>query len=226
MAWTNVFQRESLMIDFFNPPLWMDRNTKSVIIKKRKSWKSYKYSKSVLAHAKYVKDRNECTNAVRSAKMSFERKIASKVKSFWNYINSKLKTRSGIDTLERSDGTLASSEADKVEVLNKFFASVFTTGTCFIQNIYAPSSSLPQGKHLPFSPSSLRLTIFRLFVILSLTQLYRYTPEIFLFSAATFKYTYRAPLGRIGQEYSANVAFSIFQSLKRIQPLTVRSKLI
>jgi hypothetical protein len=30
------------------------------------------------------------------------------------------------------------------------------------------------------------------FVILSLTQLYRYTPEIFLFSTATFKYTYRA----------------------------------
>jgi hypothetical protein len=63
------------------------------------------------------------------------------------------------------------------------------------------------------SPSPLRLNIFRLFVILSLTQLYRYTPEIFLFSTATFKYTYRAPLRQIGQEYSAKVAFSIFQSL-------------
>jgi hypothetical protein len=41
------------------------------------------------------------------------------VKSFWNYINSKLKTRSGIGTLERSDGTLASSEADKVEVFTR-----------------------------------------------------------------------------------------------------------
>jgi hypothetical protein len=61
-----------------------------------------------------------------------------------------------------------------------------------------PSSSLLQGKHLPFSPSPLRLNIFRLFVILSLTQLYRYTPEIFLFSTATFKYNY--PLRRIGQE--------------------------
>ena len=61
------------------------------------------------------------------------------------------------------------------------------TGTCFIQKICAPSSSLLQGKHLPFSPSPLRLNIFRLFVILSLTQLYRYTPEIFLFSTATFK---------------------------------------
>jgi hypothetical protein len=93
------------------------------------------------------------------------------------------------------------------------------TGTCFIQKIYAPSSSLLQGKYLPFSPSPLRLNIFRLFVILSLTQLYRYTPKIFLFSTATFEYTYRAPLRRIGQEYSANVAWSTFQSLKRIQPL-------
>jgi hypothetical protein len=37
------------------------------------------------------------------------------------------------------------------------------TGTCFIQKIYAPFSSLLQGKHLPFTPSPLRLNIFRLF---------------------------------------------------------------
>jgi hypothetical protein len=55
------------------------------------------------------------------------------------------------------------------------------------------------GKHLHFSRSPLRLNIFRLFVILSLTQLYRYTPEIFPFTTATFKYTYRGPLRRIGQ---------------------------
>ena len=57
----------------------------------------------------------------------------------------------------------------------------YHTGTCFIKKIYAPSSSLLQGKHLPFSPSLLRLNIFRLFVILSLTQLYRYTPRYFSF---------------------------------------------
>ena len=79
-----------------------------------------------------------------------------------------------------------------------------------------PSSSLLQGKHLHFTPSPLRLNIFPLFVILSLTQLYRYTPEIFLFSTATFKYKYRAHHRRIGQEYSAKVAFYICRSLKRI----------
>ena len=88
-----------------------------------------------------------------------------------------------------------------------------TKGTCFIQKIYAPSSSLLQGKYLPFSPSPLRLNIFRLFVIL-------------LFSTATFKYTYRAPLRRIGHEYSANIIWSTLQSLKRIQPLPVQKTLI
>ena len=103
---------------------------------------------------------------------------------------------------------------------------IANTGTCVIQKIYAPSSSLPQGKHLSFSPYPLRLNIFRLFVILSLTELYRYTPEIFLFSTTTFKYTYRAPLRRIGPEYLAQVSCFIFKSLNRIQPLPVGFKLI
>ena len=97
---------------------------------------------------------------------------------------------------------------------NELFSRNIITGTCFIQKIYAPFSSFFQGKHLPFTPSPLRLNIFRLFVILSLTQLYRYTPEIFLFSTATFKYKYRAPLRRIGQEYSAKVAFLFFSHWK------------
>jgi hypothetical protein len=105
--------------------------------------------------------------------------------------------------------SMCSSNVHEIQV------SGIGTGTCFIQKIYAPSSSLLQGKHLPFSPSPLRLNIFSLCVIISLTQLYRYTPELFLFSTATFKYTYRAPLRRIGQEYSAKVAFSTSKSLKR-----------
>ena len=130
-------------------------------------------------------------------------------------------------TWEKTHGkSLVNLTCFEIRLLNGLSLGICCTGTSFIQKIYAPSFSLLQGKHLPFTPSPLRLYIFRLFVILSLTQLYRSTPEIFLFSTATFKYKYRAPLRRIGQEYSAKVAFSIFQSLKRIQSLPVRSKLI
>ena len=59
----------------------------------------------------------------------------------------------------------------------------------------------------PFPLPLFASIFFRLFVSLSLTQLYRYTPEIFLFSTATFKYIYRTPLKQIGQEYWANVAY-------------------
>ena len=64
---------------------------------------------------------------------------------------------------------------------------------------FAPQALVSFKKYMPPPLPSL-LNIFRLFVILSLTQLYRYTPEIFLFTTATFKYTYLAPLRRIGQE--------------------------
>ena len=103
--------------------------------------------------------------------------------------------------------------------------SALSTGTCFIKKIYGGNLPplLPYFK-VNICPLPLPHNIFRLFVILSLTQLYRYTPEILLFSTATFKYNYRAPLRQIGQEYSGNVAFSIFQSLKRIQSLPVCSK--
>jgi hypothetical protein len=130
-------------------------------------------------------------------------------------------------TWEKTHGkSLVNLTCFEIRLLNGLSLGICCTGTSFIQKIYAPSFSLLQGKHLPFTPSPLRLYIFRLFVILSLSQLYRSTPEIFLFSTATFKYKYRAPLRRTGQEYSAKVAFSIFQSLKRIQSLTVRSKSI
>ena len=57
MAWTNLFLRESLMIDVLTHPCGWIGTQKSAIIKKRKSWKSYKYSKSVLAHAKCVRQK-------------------------------------------------------------------------------------------------------------------------------------------------------------------------
>jgi hypothetical protein len=58
---------------------------------------------------------------------------------------------------------------------------------------------------MPFSSSPLWLNMFRLFVILSLTQLYRYTPEIFLFSTVTFKYNYRSPSDELENTNKRNI---------------------
>ena len=85
------------------------------------------------------------------------------------------------------------------------------TSPPLIQKIYAPSSALLQGKHLPFSPFPLPLNIFCLFVILSLIQLYRYTPEICPFSTATYKYIYRPLSDELDKNITNNISI-IFSS--------------
>ena len=52
--------------------------------------------------------------------------IGKNPKSFWRYINSHMKTRSNIDSIQRLDGSIATSDQEKAGILNSYFASVFT----------------------------------------------------------------------------------------------------
>ncbi len=47
-------------------------------------------------------------------------------KAFFKYANSKLKTRSNIPNLDKSDGTKTTNDLEKAEELNKFFSSMLT----------------------------------------------------------------------------------------------------
>ena len=115
---------------FMNPPLWMDGKTKVAILKKHRAWKKYSYARSRENYRKYASERNKCTHTIRDSKKSYERKIATEAKkipkSFWKYVNSKLKTKTGVGSLEEADGTLVYEDVDKVEALNNYFSSVFT----------------------------------------------------------------------------------------------------
>ncbi|KAI8512068.1 hypothetical protein Bbelb_111680 [Branchiostoma belcheri] len=48
------------------------------------------------------------------------------VEAFWRYVTSRIQTREKVGTLVGEDGKVAESDAEKAEVLNDFFASVFT----------------------------------------------------------------------------------------------------
>ena len=67
---------------------------------------------------------------MRFARKRYEKGVADLVKenpkAFWAYVNSKTKMRSGISDLKDENGTMCSSDADKANILNNFFASVFT----------------------------------------------------------------------------------------------------
>ena len=52
--------------------------------------------------------------------------IAKNSKRFWRYVNTSLKTRPDIDAIKCIDGSLASSDQEKADLLNSYFSSVFT----------------------------------------------------------------------------------------------------
>ena len=71
-------------------------------------------------------------NRIRNAKRTFEKKIADAgndangKRRFYSYVKSKTKGICGVGPLKRGDGQIASEDGEMAEILNGFFASVFT----------------------------------------------------------------------------------------------------
>ena len=80
-------------------------------------------------YQEYVRARNEATHETRKARKLFERKLAREVKGnvkvFCNYVNSRRKTRSSMADLKKEDGTFATEDRDKAEVLSQQYSSVY-----------------------------------------------------------------------------------------------------
>ncbi|GAB0204970.1 mitochondrial enolase superfamily member 1 [Grus japonensis] len=71
-----------------------------------------------------------CRDATRKARAHLElnlaRDVKDKKKGFFKYISSKRKTRENVGPLLNEVGALVTEDTEKVELLNVFFASVFT----------------------------------------------------------------------------------------------------
>ena len=113
-----------------NKPKWMDRYCVNAVRKKYKAWQLYLHSRSRRNYNNYCTCRNKATKAVRFAQKRYEKGIAESVKenpkSFWAYVNSKTKMRSGIGDLKDESNIMHSSDDDKSNILNDIFAAVFT----------------------------------------------------------------------------------------------------
>lgn len=110
--------------------IYMTRFAMSLRKKKSKLWKIYMRTQDALDHARFVRVRNDLRSLTRKLRRKYEQELVRKLKQnpkcFWQYVNTRLKTRSGVEDLEKPDGTLASSNLEKANVLANFFASVFT----------------------------------------------------------------------------------------------------
>ena len=122
-----VFKKNNYTI---KKPKWMDKHCVIAVRKKYKAWQLYLHFRTRRNYHHYCIYRNQATKAVRFARKRYEKGVADLVKEypkgFWAYMNCKTKMRSGISDLKDENGTLCSSDADKANILNNFFASVFT----------------------------------------------------------------------------------------------------
>ena len=95
--------------------------------KKHHAWIRYLNTKSGEHYQDYIRARNESSHEARK---DFERKLAAETKThnkgFWNYVNSRRKTRTKIADLRTNWGAFTSDDLDKADILNQQYANTFT----------------------------------------------------------------------------------------------------
>ena len=111
-------------------PKWMDYYCVRKVKKKYQAWKRFTYSRSYRDYQTYCKLRNSATQAIRYSKRKYQKGVAERSKtnqkSFWSFVKGETQSRSGIGDLKDSDGNIATETIDKANILNDFFATVFT----------------------------------------------------------------------------------------------------
>ena len=114
-------------------PLWMTGRVLRTVKRKHMLWKKWKYSNSDDRYSEYKRQCNMASKSVRLAKRNFEKSIASNIKkdakSFYAYVKSKSHVKESVGPLKDDTGSLVCTERDMGNLLNTFFASVFTNET-------------------------------------------------------------------------------------------------
>ena len=94
------------------------------------AWNKYLATRRMEDFEEYKRVRNETNDYVKNTKRDYERCVSQKVKKepkqFWRYVKSKTKSVGGVFNLKNENGVFTKSEAEKAELLNDFFSSVFT----------------------------------------------------------------------------------------------------
>ena len=72
--------------------------------------------------------RDRITKAKEQMELNLSRDVKDNKKGFYRYIGRKTQAKESVPPLMKCNGELASSDTEKAEVLNEYFASVFTGG--------------------------------------------------------------------------------------------------
>ena len=124
-------------------PLWMNKQALRKTRKKHHAWIRYLNTKSGEHYQDYIRARNESSHESRRTRKDFEMKLAAENKTnnkgFWNYVNSRGKTRTKRADLRTNSGAFTSDDLDKADILNQQYANTFT-----VEDLYSPPNFRPR----------------------------------------------------------------------------------
>ncbi|GAB0206600.1 mitochondrial enolase superfamily member 1 [Grus japonensis] len=112
-------------------PPWMNKEVLGKVKHKKEAYRGWKQGQ--VAWEEYRETVQAAREQVRKAKalteISLARDVKDNKKSFYRYVSDKRRTRENVGPLRNETGDLVTQDMEKAEVLDDFFASVFT-GKC------------------------------------------------------------------------------------------------
>ncbi|GAB0209762.1 hypothetical protein GRJ2_003441900 [Grus japonensis] len=110
-------------------PAWMNKELPGKVKQKKEAFRGWKQGQ--VAWEEYRETLRAARDQVRKAKALIELNLARDVKdnkkSSYSYVSDKRRTRENVGPLQNETGDLVTQDMEKAEVLNDFFASVFTS---------------------------------------------------------------------------------------------------
>ncbi|GAB0180267.1 mitochondrial enolase superfamily member 1 [Grus japonensis] len=109
-------------------PPWMNKELLGKVKQKKEAYRGWKQGQ--VAQEEYRETIRAARDQVRKAKalieISLARDVKDNKKSFYRYVSDKRRMRENVGPLWNEMGDLVTEDMEKAEVLNDFFASVFT----------------------------------------------------------------------------------------------------
>ena len=138
---------------------WSNKLVKKLSKKKRKKWDRYRYTKNVQDHAAYKEAEEKFNDVKESAIRRYEQNIIANKntnrKRYYDYINKKDKYMNRKITLKK-DGIKYDQDEKCADILNNFFASVFTQGQSVANNLPSEQSNIPNIDAIEITESKVR----------------------------------------------------------------------
>ena len=111
-------------------PKWWNIDIRNILLAKKRAYRRYKSTHSQADKLEYTRIRRETKRLIKISKKLHELHIASSCKvnpkEFFRYVGEKKTLKSTIGPLLSAEGEIVTDERETADILNDYFASVFT----------------------------------------------------------------------------------------------------